>query len=230
MFGSGGGLRQHAAFHGSEKTSPREFNPYETPFKPFMPTSAYAMAASRHMHEYSTTREQLAEVAVAARRWAQLNPVAFDQRPLDISGVLGAKMVSYPFTVRDCRLVTDGEGAIILTSAARAKTLKKPPVYVLGNGTSIIHASISNISDLTLTGAIASGAQAYQAAGLGPQDMDIAQLYDAFTIHTNSHSLVPTHPFSQRDRHDAPWLADEPVPCVTALIDDVIVIAKHAIG
>ena len=169
---------------GRKAASPREFNPYETPFKPFLPASAYAMAANRHMHEYGTTREQLAEVAVAARRWAQLNPVAFDQRPLDIAGVLGAKMVSYPFTVRDCCLVTDGGGAIVLTSAARAKALKKPPVYVLGTGTSITHASISNMPDLTRTGAIASGARAYQAAGLGPQDMDMAELYDAFTINT----------------------------------------------
>ena len=169
---------------GRKNASPREFNPYETPFKPFMPSTAYAMAANRHMHEYGTTREQLAEVAVAARKWAQLNPVAFDQRPLDIAGVLGAKMVSYPFTVRDCCLVTDGGGAIVLTSAARAKALKKPPVYVLGTGTSITHASISNMPDLTRTGAIASGARAYQAAGLGPQDMDMAELYDAFTINT----------------------------------------------
>jgi acetyl-CoA acetyltransferase len=169
---------------GRKNASPREFNPYETPFKPFMPSTAYAMAANRHMHEYGTTREQLAEVAVAARKWAQLNPVAFDQRPLDIAGVLGAKMVSYPFTVRDCCLVTDGGGAIVLTSAARAKALKKPPVYVLGTGTSMTHASISNMPDLTRTGAIASGARAYQAAGLGPQDMDMAELYDAFTINT----------------------------------------------
>jgi acetyl-CoA acetyltransferase len=142
------------------------------------------MVANRHMHEFGTTREQLAEVAVAARRWAQLNPVAFDQRPLDIAGVLGAKMVSYPFTVRDCCLVTDGGGAIVLTSAARAKALKKPPVYVLGTGTSITHASISNMPDLMRTGAIASGARAYQAAGLQPKDMDMAELYDAFTINT----------------------------------------------
>jgi acetyl-CoA acetyltransferase len=169
---------------GRKNASPREFNPYETPFKPFMPSTAYAMAANRHMHEYGTTREQLAEVAVAARKWAQLNPVAFDQRPLDIAGVLGAKMVSYPFTVRDCCLVTDGGGAIVLTSAARAKALKKPPVYVLGTGTSMTHASISNMPDLTRTGAIASGARAYQAAGLGPKDMDMAELYDAFTINT----------------------------------------------
>jgi len=169
---------------GRKNSSPREFNPYETPFKPFLPSTAYAMAANRHMHEFGTTREQLAEVAVAARKWAQMNPVAFDRRPLDIAGVLGAKMVSYPFTVRDCCLVTDGGGAIVMVSAERAKSLKKPPVYVLGCGTYIGHATISNMPDLTHTGAIQSGAKAYAAAGLKAADMDMAQLYDAFTINT----------------------------------------------
>jgi acetyl-CoA acetyltransferase len=104
--------------------SPREYNTYESPYRPFMPSSAYAMAASRHMHQYGTTREQLAEVAVAARKWALLNPKAWEKEPLTIEQVLNARMVSYPFTVRDCCLVVDGGGAIILTSAARAKTLK----------------------------------------------------------------------------------------------------------
>jgi len=169
---------------GRKNSSPREFNPYETPFKPFLPSTAYAMAANRHMHEFGTTREQLADVAVAARKWAQMNPLAFDRRPLDIAGVLGAKMVSYPFTVRDCCLVTDGGGAVVLVSAERAKTLQKPPVYVLGCGTYIGHATISNMPDLTHTGAIQSGAKAYAAAGLKAADMDMAQLYDAFTINT----------------------------------------------
>ncbi len=169
---------------GRKNASPREFNPYETPFKPFLPATAYAMAANRHMHEFGTTRENLAEVAVAARGWAQRNPVAFDRRPLTIDGVLNAKMVSYPLTVRDCCLVTDGGGAIVLVSAERAKTLKKPPVYVLGCGTAITHATISNMPNLTHTGAIASGAAAYKAAGLAARDIDMAQLYDAFTINT----------------------------------------------
>ena len=92
------------------------YNPYETPFRPFLPPTAYALAASRHMHEFGTTREQLAEVAVAARQWALLNPAAWEKKPLTIAEVLGARMVSYPFTVRDCCLVTDGGGAIVMTS------------------------------------------------------------------------------------------------------------------
>ena len=104
---------------GRKQASQREINPYETPFKPFLPTSAYALAASRHMHQYGTTREHLAEVAVAARQWAQLNPVAWEKKPLTVEDVLKSRMISHPLSVRDCCLVTDGGGAIVLTSAAR---------------------------------------------------------------------------------------------------------------
>lgn len=162
--------------------SPREINPYESPYRPFMPTSAYAMAASRHMHQYGTTREQLAEVAVAARKWALLNPRAWEKEPLTIEQVLNARMVSYPFTVRDCCLVLDGGGAMILASAARAKSLKKKPVYVLGTGEALSHASISSMPDLTVTAAAVSGPKAFAMAGLKPADVDMVSLYDAFTI------------------------------------------------
>lgn len=162
--------------------SPREVNPYESPYRPFMPSSAYAMAASRHMHQYGTTREQLAEIAVAARKWALLNPKAWEKEPLTVEQVLNARMVSYPFTVRDCCLVLDGGGAMILTSAARAKSLKKKPVYVLGTGEALSHASISNMADLTVSAAAESGPRAFGRAGLKPSDVDMVSLYDAFTI------------------------------------------------
>ncbi len=169
---------------GRKQATVREINPYETPFKPFMPTSAYALAASRHMHEFGTTREQLAAVAVAAREWALLNPAAWEKKPLTIEGVLSSRMVSYPFTVRDCCLVTDGGGAIVVTSAQRARSLKKPTAYVLGFGQSVTHASISNMPDLTVTGALAAGKAAYKMAKLDPPDVDAVELYDAFTINT----------------------------------------------
>src|SRR5271165_781197 len=124
---------------GRRATSVREYNPYETPFKPFLPASAYALAASRHMHQFGTTREQLAEVAVAAREWALLNPAAWEKKPLTVADVIAARPVSYQFTVRDCCLVTDGGGAVIVTSAERARSLTKQPVYVLGCGQSIGH-------------------------------------------------------------------------------------------
>ena len=169
---------------GRRQASLREVNPYETPFKPFLPSSAYALAASRHMHEFGTTREQLAAVAVAAREWALLNPAAWEKKPLTIEDVLSSRMVSDPFTVRDCCLVTDGGGAIVVTSAERARSLKKPPAYVLGFGHSVTHASISSMPDLTVTGAEAAGKAAYAMAGVGPADIKAVELYDAFTINT----------------------------------------------
>lgn len=162
--------------------SPREYNYFESPYRPILPISAYAMAAARHMHEFGTTREQLAEVAVAARRWALMNPKAWEKEPLTVEQVLNARMVSYPFTVRDCCLVVDGGGAIVLTSAARAKNLRRKPVYVLGTGEALSHASISNMPDLTVTAAAESGPAAYAMARLGAADVDMVSLYDAFTI------------------------------------------------
>jgi acetyl-CoA acetyltransferase len=169
---------------GRQSASVREVNPYETPYRPFLPSTAYALAASRHMHEFGTTREQMAEVAVAARQWALKNPVAWEKKPLTVEEVLAARMVSYPFTVRDICLVTDGGGAIVLVSPERAKSLKKKPVYVLGQGQHITHANISSMPDLTVTGALESGRQAYAMAGLAAKDIDVLELYDAFTINT----------------------------------------------
>ncbi|HYM72469.1 MAG TPA: thiolase [Stellaceae bacterium] len=169
---------------GRQNASVREVNPYETPYRPFLPSTAYALAASRHMHQFGTTREQMAEVAVAARQWALKNPVAWEKKPLTVEEVLSARMVSYPFTVRDICLVTDGGGAIVLTSPERAKSLKKPPVYVLGQGEAITHANISSMPDLTVTGAAESGRRAYAMAGLAAKDIDVVELYDAFTLNT----------------------------------------------
>lgn len=169
---------------GRKNTSVPERNPYETPYRPFLPPSAYAMAAARHMHEFGTTREQLAEVAVAARQWALLNPAAWEKKPLSVADVLASRMVSYPLTIRDCCLVTDGGGAIVVTSAERAKSLRKPPVYLLGAGHVTTHQTISNMPDFVRTGAIRSGELAYAQAGIGPQDVDVIEVYDAFTINT----------------------------------------------
>jgi acetyl-CoA acetyltransferase len=169
---------------GRKQASQREINPYETPFKPFLPTSAYALAASRHMHQYGTTREHLAAVAVAARQWAQLNPAAWEKKPLTIEDVLKSRMISHPLSVRDCCLVTDGGGAIVMTSAARAKSCRKPPAYVLGCGHGVTHMNITAMPDLTATGAVEAGKAAYAMAKLGAKDIDVVELYDAFTINT----------------------------------------------
>ena len=157
---------------------------YEAPYNPRYPISAYAMAAARHMHEYGTTREQLADVAVSARAWAQHNPEAFERGPLSRQDVLGARMVGDPLTVRDCCLVTDGGGAIVMVRADRAKDFPKAPVYVLGSAAESSHRQISQMKDFTVTAARESGKRAFAAAGMSPDDIQAVELYDAFTINT----------------------------------------------
>jgi acetyl-CoA acetyltransferase len=157
---------------------------FERPYKPFNPPTSYALATARHMHQYGTTRAQLAEIAVAARRWAQLNPEAFAREPLTLDDVIKSRMISDPLTVRDCCLVTDGGGAYVLTRADRARALKKAPAYLLGVGAAHWHRQISSMPDLTVTAATESGQRAYEMARLGPKDVDVVELYDAFTINT----------------------------------------------
>lgn len=158
--------------------------PFEQIYKPRNPPSSYALAAARHMHQFGTTREQLAEVAVAARKWAQLNPDAFMRDPLSIDDVLSARMVSDPLTTRDCCLVTDGAAAIVMTRADRAKDLPQKPAYLLGAASATWHKNISEAQDLTITSAVEAGARAYEQAGVTPADIDVIQVYDAFTINT----------------------------------------------
>ncbi len=157
---------------------------YEHRYKPMNPPSSYAMAAARHMHQYGTTRKQLAEVAVAARKWAQLNPDAFMRDDLSIEDVLAARMVSDPLTVRDCCLVTDGAAAVVMVRSDRAQDFPRQPAYLLGSASATWHRSIANMPDLTVTAATESGARAYAQAGVGAKDIDVAILYDAFTINT----------------------------------------------
>lgn len=155
---------------------------FELPYRPFNPASSYALAAARHMHQFGTTRRHLAEVAVAARQWAMLNPEALVRDPLSLEEVLSARMISDPLGLLDCCLVTDGAGALVLVSADRAVDAPKKPVFMLGVGAAHTHRQISAMPDLTVTGAAESGARAYAMAGLGPKDMHVLQLYDAFTI------------------------------------------------
>jgi acetyl-CoA acetyltransferase len=164
--------------------SMRQASPYETPYRPLNPLSSYALAASRHMHQYGTTREQLAEVAVAARGWANMNPEAFARGPLSIEDVLKSRMVSSPLTARDCCLITDGAAAVVMVRADRAKDFGMEPVYVLGGAAEVWHSDIASMPDLTVTAASESGRRAYAMAGVGPADIDVVQLYDAFTINT----------------------------------------------
>ncbi|HUH09371.1 MAG TPA: thiolase [Brevundimonas sp.] len=157
---------------------------YEAPYKPLNPVSSYALATARYMHQYGATREQLGAVAVAARQWAQLNPEAYKRDPLTLEDYLGSRMVSDPLSVLDCCLVTDGAAAVVMTRADRARDLKKTPISVLGAAQETHHREIGWLDDLTVTAAARSGARAYERAGVGPSDIDVVQLYDAFTINT----------------------------------------------
>lgn len=157
---------------------------YEAPYRPRAPISMYALAADRHMSQFGTTRSDLAEVAVAARAWASLNPQAFARAPLTVGEVLASRVVSSPLSALDCCLVTDGGGAVVLTSGERARDLRDDPVYVLGVGEAQTHRHISQMPDLVTTPAVASGPRAFKMAGLRVEDVDVVQLYDAFTINT----------------------------------------------
>ncbi len=157
---------------------------YEAPYEPRYPISSYALAAARHMHQYGSTREDLAHIAVAARQWAQLNPLAYARDPLSVEQVLASRPVSDPLSVLDCCLVTDGGGALVLVRSERAKDFPKPPVYVLGAAAATWHRQIGSMPDLTVTAAAESGPRAFAMAGLSPKDVDVVELYDAFTINT----------------------------------------------
>lgn len=164
----------------------RDFDPqpYEYPYEPLNPLSTYAMAAARHMHEYGTTRENLADVVVAARGWARLNPEALRRDPLTREDVLAARMVSDPLSALDCCMVNDGAAAYVMVRADRAKDLPHPPIHVLGNATRVYGRQGSSLPSLTETAAVESGHEAFEMAGVLPRDIDVAELYDAFSINT----------------------------------------------
>jgi acetyl-CoA acetyltransferase len=154
---------------------------FEVPYGPLVP-SLYALIAQRHMYEYGTTPEQLAEVAVAIRFHASLNPNAHKTEPLSVADVVGSRMITSPLHVLDCAIVSDGAAAVIVTTRERARDLKTKPVYLLGQGFGLRHSHIGEHKALTTTGAVESGAAAFRSAGVSRADIDVAQIYDCFTI------------------------------------------------
>jgi acetyl-CoA acetyltransferase len=154
---------------------------FEAPYGPLV-ASSYALVARRHMHEYGTTEAQMAEVAVTMRRHAGLNPNAHMRKPITIDDVLNSPMITSPLKRLDCALVSDGAGAAIITSAERARDLPKRPAYLLGQGYGLSHSYISEYLDITHSGAVDSGRKAFAMAGVTHQDIDVAELYDCFTI------------------------------------------------
>jgi acetyl-CoA acetyltransferase len=141
----------------------------------------YAMATRRHMYEFGTTIEQLAEIAVSARDNASRNPEAYYRDPITIDDVQNSRMMADPLTKLHCCIRSDGGGAVVVTSKERALDCAKQPVWVLGTGESTSHTTMSEWDDFTESPAVRSGRQAFERAGVTPDDIDCCQIYDAFT-------------------------------------------------
>ncbi|MGB2695023.1 MAG: acetyl-CoA acetyltransferase [Dehalococcoidia bacterium] len=154
---------------------------FESPYGAWGPPSAFTIPFVRHMHEYGTTEEQLASVAVAQRQWAERNPRAMMRDPITVGDVLGSRLICWPFHLLECCLVTDGGGALVMVSAERAKDFPKQPVYVLGMGESVEMSMISQMHDFTSSRAfVTSGREAFAMAGIERKDVDHIMIYDAF--------------------------------------------------
>jgi acetyl-CoA acetyltransferase len=142
---------------------------------------SYALVAQRHMQRYGTTSEQLAEIAVTMRRHAGLNPNAKMRRPISVADVLESRMISRPLHLLDCCIISDGGGALVVTSSARARDLAKRPVLLLGCGEAVCHQELG-APDLLTIAAKQSGEQAFRMAGVSHDDIDLCTIYDSFTI------------------------------------------------
>jgi acetyl-CoA acetyltransferase len=154
---------------------------FESPYCSMGPPTTFTIPFLRYMKETGTTLEQLASVAVVQREWAGMNPRASFRDPVTVEEVMNARMIAYPFTLLECCLVTDGGGALILTSAERAKDFPQKPVYVIGTGESTETPMISQMEDMTTSKAFrVSGKKAFEEAGITHSDVDHLMIYDAF--------------------------------------------------
>lgn len=154
---------------------------FEAPFQPLWPISHYALMAARHQHQYGTTLEQMAQVAISARRWASMNPKAWNRGALTLDEVMASPMISEPLRVADCCLITDGGGVVILTGAARARDARKPAVRILGAGEAHDAWHIAQMRDILETPGRRSARDALARAGVTPADIDFFEPYDNFT-------------------------------------------------
>jgi acetyl-CoA C-acetyltransferase len=153
---------------------------FDVPYGPTI-VGAYGMVAQRHMHEYGTTSAQLAEIAVTMRRHASLNPYAKYRDPITVEDVLASRVISSPLHLLDCCMISDGGGALVVTSAERARDLAKRPALVLGAGVANRHNGIGQ-RDILDIAARQSGARAFERAGVKHDDVDLCMIYDSFTI------------------------------------------------
>lgn len=143
---------------------------------------SYAMHATRHMHEFGTTSEQLAEIAVGVREFAMLNPKAMYRDPMTVDDVVNSRMIADPLHKLDCCAITDGGGAFVITTAERAKDLAQDPIYVLGAAGAQTHWNISQQPDFTTSAGAKAAPIAFGQAGLTHDDVDMLMFYDSFTI------------------------------------------------
>jgi acetyl-CoA acetyltransferase len=156
----------------------------EEPYGLLGAVAKHAFCATRHMHEYGTTSEQLGAIAVAARKHACLNANATMRKPITLEDHQNSRWIVEPLHLLDCSLQSDGGGAYVITSAERARDLKNRPVYLLGMGAYHPMSNMAEAPTLTTLGGKRSSERAYQMAGLKPADMDFAEIYDCFTITT----------------------------------------------
>jgi acetyl-CoA acetyltransferase len=162
---------------------------FEAPYGTAGAPTQFTVPIVRHMKTYGTTEEQLAAVAVATRRWAALNPRAMFRDPITIEDVLNSRLIAWPLHLLECCLVTDGGGALILTTAEKARDFRKPPVYILGTGEGCENVMISTMHDFTASLSFKRAAdRAFRLAGIERKDVDHLMLYDAF-VHTPMYAL-----------------------------------------
>src|SRR5271170_25223 len=179
-YGSTAASSRFAIGTGGLGGTPDPCDQYEIPFGPTT-VGSYAMVAQRHMHDYGTTSEQLAEIAVTMRLHASMNPAAKYREPITVADVLASRSISSPLHLLDCCIISDGGGALVITSAERARDLKKKPVYILGTGETVRHAARGQRDFLEIAAA-QSGRLAFERAGVAHKDIDMAMIYDSFTI------------------------------------------------
>jgi acetyl-CoA acetyltransferase len=166
----------------ARSVSPDSLNgQFEQPFGPMGPPSLFPIPVLRYMKTTGTTHEQIAMVSVVQREWAALNPRSTYKDPITVEDVLNSRMIAYPFRILQCCLVTDGGGALILTTAERAKDFPNKPVYILGTGESVETPMVSQMEDFNSSRAFrVAGPTAFKEAGIKHSDVDHLMIYDAF--------------------------------------------------
>ncbi|MDA0270831.1 MAG: thiolase [Chloroflexi bacterium] len=203
--GESGRSRVGAAGPGRTDSTPG--GQFDAPFGTFGPPTMFSVPIAAHMARYGTTEEHLAAVSVATRQWATMNPRAMMRDPITIDDVLASRLIAWPLRLLNCCLVTDGGGALVLVSEARARDFPKPPVWVLGRGEAVQHTNISQMWDFTEWTAASriTGPEAFRMADLDHSAIDHLMLYDAFS-HTPIYAMEALGFVKEGD--GGPWFAE----------------------